>query len=456
MLAIFAALGLAHASDVVVPSFTPATLSDFGTAEKMTAETLRALNEREVLFVPPSEIRLRAGEVAEGCAENKACMDTLWEQFPPSRLAIVGRLNWNEGMLEANVRFYGPDDASPIEVMSSSFPEDEMGRFADQVAFFAAELLSLVPPREETVVPVAVEPIQRQPEPATPAAPAAPADAGAGEPLAKGPSRQSAGMMPKKVWARYEASGLTWRRFKERELVRAGSVMLELHGAGLFGAVNRAYDVRVGVLQDEELAPGQDPSEASFSQAGYYQRDGFTNGISWTVGASLGYVPIWWLEIGVSGGMQVGRKELTTGWEQYVVTVDGDPTTTSEDAYDPTLAFMGMVEPRLRWYVVPTGPVKPYIITGAHMRFYDGYIVPDSALIRYPDRAGGLSVGATTGAGLAFDAPGGFAAFLDVPYTYLLSPRTFERQEGTITYVPGERQQSNQLVGFRAGLGFRI
>ena len=133
---------------MVVPSFTPATLSDFGTAEKMTAETLRALNEREVLFVPPSEIRLRAGEVAEGCAENKACMDTLWEQFPPSRLAIVGRLNWNEGMLEANVRFYGPDDAS-IEVMSSSFPEDEMGRFADQVAFFAAKLLSLVPPGED-------------------------------------------------------------------------------------------------------------------------------------------------------------------------------------------------------------------------------------------------------------------------------------------------------------------
>ena len=82
--------------------------------------------------------------------------------------------------------------------------------------------------------------------------------------------------------------------------------MLELHGAGIFGAVNRAYDVRVGVLQDG-LAPGQDPSRPASPRPGTTSGTASPTG-SWTVGASLGYIPVWWLEIGVSGGMQVGRK----------------------------------------------------------------------------------------------------------------------------------------------------
>lgn len=454
MLPLLAMLGLAQASDVLVPTFTPATLSDFGPAEKLTEETLASLNERDVLFVPPSEIQLRAGEVAEGCAETPDCVDILWDKFPPSRLAIVGRVAWKEGMLDTTVRFYGPEDTSPIEVMTTTIPESEIPRFADQVAFFAEELLSLVPPREDSVVPVAAEPQQDrpapQPEPRFQPEDTGDLDRGA---TGEGPTRQSAGMIPEKVWQRYKDSGLTWRRFKERELIRAGSMTLELHGSALFGDVDRAYDVRVGVIQDQE---GVSEEDITFSEFGLYQAEGFISGTGWSVGATLGYVPLWWLEIGVSGGMQVGRKYLTTGWEQYLPSDEQNPYDTSSQEFDPTLAFMGMVEPRLRWYFVATGPVKPYVVTGATLRFYDGYVVPDLDTIKYPDRTGGMSTGLTAGAGLAFDAPGGFIASLEVPWTYLLTPDTFVRTAETLQNQPNPRKSSGQMLGLRAGIGFRL
>ena len=66
MLSLLALLGLAHASDVLVPTFTPSTLSDFRPAERLTEETLQALVDRGVPFVAPSEIQRRAGAVADG------------------------------------------------------------------------------------------------------------------------------------------------------------------------------------------------------------------------------------------------------------------------------------------------------------------------------------------------------------------------------------------------------
>lgn len=446
----------AVASDVLLPTFTPGTLSDFGPAEKMTEEVLEAMNERGLLFVPPSEIAARAGDMSEGCAESRDCVSVLWDRFSPSRLAVIGQISWKEGLLEANVRFYGRDDASPIEVLATTFPESDIGRFADQVAFFTEEMLLLVPEREETVVPVAAEPRVAR------AAPQQPAPQYAPEPaqdqreatLGQGPSRQSAGMMPKRLWQRYEDSGLTWRRFKERELVRSGSVIVEFHGSALFGSVNRIYDVRVSVLQSA-LVSDENPSP-DFSQHGLYQQEGFSQGTAWAAGASVGYVPLWFLELGLTGGVQVGKKQLTTGWEQYVSPDETNPYDASTTTYDPNLAFMGFVEPRLRWYVVPAGPVKPYALTAASLRFFDGYGVEDNEAINYPDRAGGMGAGFVAGGGLAFDAPGGFAAFLEVPFTYMFSPAPYVLDEGTVSSKPGARENANTLLQLRAGIGFRI
>ena len=149
-------VGTAWAGDVLVPTFTPSTMSDFGPSERLTEATLAALAERDLAFVTPSEIQRRAGEVADGCADVPECNTTMWRHFDTARLAVVGSVTWDEGMLRARVRFHGPDDASPIEVISDRFPEDQLPAFAQRVADSAEDLLEIVPPRGAAGVAVAL------------------------------------------------------------------------------------------------------------------------------------------------------------------------------------------------------------------------------------------------------------------------------------------------------------
>ena len=55
--------GQAHATDVLVPTITPRSLSDFAPAERLTEEVLNQMADKGIAFVPPSEIQKRAGEV---------------------------------------------------------------------------------------------------------------------------------------------------------------------------------------------------------------------------------------------------------------------------------------------------------------------------------------------------------------------------------------------------------
>ena len=167
-------------------------------------------------------------------------------------------------------------------------------------------------------------------------------------------------------------------RFQEREARAVGLGHREFHGAALFGSVNRIYDVRVSVLQSALVS---DETHADL-QLGSTSRKASPRA-AWAAGASIGYIPLWFLGFRAAGGLQVG-KQLTVGsstWRlmRSALRRQRPPTT-------PTSPVT--VEPRLRWYVVPAGPVKPYALTAASLRFYDGYGVEDNDAVNYPDRAG--------------------------------------------------------------------
>lgn len=469
-------LGSAWAGDVLVPTYTPSTMSDFGPSERLTEETLAALAARDVGFVTPSEIQRRAGEVADGCADVPDCTTTMWRHFDTSRLAVVGSVTWDEGMLRARVRFHGPDDASPIEVISDRFPEDQIPAFAERVAASAEDLLGIVPPRGAAGVALAKEPTS-------------PGGGGTDDPVEPGEDRyeglegpttaekeqitaeqdelerRSKGM-PKRAWKLYRQSGLEYDDWKDKALVRAGSVVIEFHGGAVFGDVDRSYAVRAAA---EQLGEDAD----SIAQIDTYQYESFVTGSTFMLGGSIGYVPVWWLETDVYGGFSLGQKGLSTGWELYKQDDDGSLVLACEhpdsdcegtggkdrelNEYDPATAFLGTVEPRLRLLTVATGPVKPYVLLAASLRFYDGYVVNDLEKISYPERQGGLGMGFTGGGGVAFDAPGHFTGFLEVPWTYLITPQPFVNSgNGTIQYVPERPPSSGQVLSFRAGIGFRI
>lgn len=466
-------VGTAWAGDVLVPTFTPSTMSDFGPSERLTEATLAALAERDLAFVTPSEIQRRAGEVADGCADVPECNTTMWRHFDTARLAVVGSVTWDEGMLRARVRFHGPDDASPIEVISDRFPEDQLPAFAQRVADSAEDLLEIVPPRGATGVVVAKEPtsgggrggddpaepdVVRVEAPAEPARPALTAEQDELERRSKG--------MPKRAWKLYRQSGLEYDDWKDKALVRAGSVVIEFHGGAVFGDVNRSYAVRAAAEQIGEDAD-------SIAQIDTYQYEAFTTGSTFMIGGAIGYVPVWWLETDVYGGFSLGQKGLSTGWELYKTTDDGElvlacdhPDSDCEGSgakdqeineYDPATAFLGAVEPRLRLLTVATGPVKPYVLMAASLRFYDGYVVNDLEKISYPERQGGLGMGFTGGIGVAFDAPGHFTGFLEVPWTYLITPQPFVNGgNGAIQDIPERPNSTGQVLNFRAGIGFRL
>jgi len=459
-------VGVASAGDVLVPTFTPTTMSDFQPSERLTEETLAALAARGVAFVPPSEIQRRAGEVADGCADVQDCTTTMWHHFDTARLAVVGSVTWEEGLLHARVRLHGPDDASPIEVLSDRITEADLPAFAERVATSAEDLLGIMPPRGSVGIALAREPESPGGTEAVEPPPM--------EPVAVKPvitpeqdelERRSRGM-PKRAWKLYRQSGLEYEDWRDKALVRAGSVVVEFHGGAVFGDVNRSYAVRAAA---EQLGEDAD----SIAQIDTYQYESFVTGNTFMLGGSIGYVPVWWLETDVYGGFSLGQKGLSTGWELYKQTDDGQLVLACEhpdsdcegtggkdsetNEYDPATAFLGSVEPRLRLLTVATGPVKPYVLLAASVRIFDGYVVNDLERISYPERQGGVGMGFTGGGGVAFDAPGHFTGFLEVPWTYLITPQPYVNAgDGIVQRIPDRPASTGQVLTFRAGIGFRL
>ena len=125
--------------------------------------------------------------------------------------------------------------------------------------------------------------------------------------------------------------------------VRAGNVLVELHLGVGFGDVIRRYDTRLGFQWDGERN----------NTYGIYEYDSFiAGGPAVNIGTSVGYAPLWWLELGLYGGVLIYSKELSVGWEQRT-----DPDTLSDEVnnpyskvFAPTTAAGGDIQPKMRFY----------------------------------------------------------------------------------------------------------
>ena len=141
--------------------------------------------------------------------------------------------------------------------------------------------------------------------------------------------------------------------------VRTHNLIVNFSSGVAFGDVTRRYDTRHGIYQaNDELGV-----------YGFYEYDSFhyDSGFQATVG--IGFSPTWWLEMSLNGGVLLGSKELSTGWEQRHIDNKGEVLLEDELIQTPITAAIAQIEPILRWYLVPVGPVKPYILTGAQSVF---------------------------------------------------------------------------------------
>lgn len=432
---------------MVLPDFTPATMDDFAAADDLGNLARMALEDRGLVVLGGEALEALVGDAAMACADEVACPVNLWGRIDAST-AVVGRVGQEDGMLHVRVLVYEQRGSRATrtyeERLSPAAAGELLLRIADDLA-----PETLTPPTvsrpvtgvvEERYAPVGGA-IERE-------------DEALDEEPARRPDRDSddrieALGLPAYAERRYQDSGQHADDWLEQARVRRPALFLELNGGALMGDLDRRYDTRVGLY--DELGD-------AWSERDIYTYHSFLNSRGFAGGVALGYQAAWWVDVSLLAGAQLGRKELTTGWETWEAAgnPDGSDELLESDqvVYDPVSAVIAFMEPRVRLYPLATGILKPYVLAGFHLRFYDAYAVPDQEFVDYPEAGGGVGMGPTVGGGLAFDAPKGAVGFIEIPWTYVVSPSgAAVTDTGGLDQVPPQFVGVGQFLVLKAGLG---
>ncbi|MGC6507011.1 MAG: hypothetical protein ACON4U_01275 [Myxococcota bacterium] len=429
-------LQTALANDILLPSFTPVTLDDFAVAERLERDFLVALRNQNLSVVSPLALMDEYPDVAIGCAETPECPQILLQR-DGSKVLVVASVSGNSlTTTESTVsqeyhivmKFFGTGNPSLIDVKDVRIADSEVDSFLIAMAQDVSVLLQLLPQQEAPPEPIIIEKIvepDSQEDLNTPP-----------------PDDRRIMRLPMSAQAEYKSQRLGPDEWLEAARVRSGNITLELFSGAVFGDVTHRYDTRIGF------------DNAKDNVFGIYEYDAFLPGYGAIFGGAIGFMPTWWLEISVAGGAALVQKELSTGWELH----RADEVGISTYPYDPVMAGYGELEPRLRFYVMPTGPVKPYVLLGSTMRFYDGYVVQDEADVDYRNRPGGMHAGIMSGGGFAFDSASPIGVFAEIPWTYMLNQTAYESAEGEqLTYLPERSAEpTNMMTKVRVGMTLRF
>ena len=218
-----------------------------------------------------------------------------------------------------------------------------------------------------------------------------------------------------------------------------GRVVFEVRGGVGMGDVDRIADSRVDVNASNQ--PQSDwfqegPAAATRPRGALF----------------IGYAPLAYLDLGVVGGLQYGNKLLTTGWTQNGVEVD-------TSAQQRVQAVQFYVQPRLRIYLAPTGPVKPYVFGHAELRVFDSFDIQSGGMLQYPEPPGGLMFGGGGGGGLMFDPGPMIGLFAEGAFTAHAGTRAAPAEPpggvrpSSVAALPGA---DGYTIGVVGGLQFRI
>lgn len=421
----------ANATEVLLPHFSPGGFSDLILAEEAELKLLRELGALEVQIVPPA-ILDQEYDIAMDCYENPLCPVEILKR-DGSKMLITGLVESNGDDVQIQLRLYGTSDSAPIQIITKVVPRAGMDQFFREQAQEINVILQLL-----NTAPPPVEEPNRIEE----------------QVIIKPPSMDVPEIrgLPLKHRQAYDKSPLSPKDWLAEQRVRTHNFIVNFSSGVAFGDVTRRYDTRHGIYQaNDELGV-----------YGFYEYDSFhyDSGFQATVG--IGFSPTWWLEMSLNGGVLLGSKELSTGWEQRHIDNPEEVLLEDELIQTPITAAIAQIEPILRWYLVPVGPVKPYILTGASIRIFDGYYVPDLENVDYNDQPGGVHIGPMGGGGIAFDSLSPVSVFAEIPYTYYLNYQPYEEYKVIeefgnigIANIPDKPQSSSQVIVFRAGITLR-
>lgn len=447
MLFLLSTIGLASANDILIPHISAVELDDFSVASTIEEELVMGLEGLGLSVISPRVLDQEYPELSASCYELEECSSTLLAR-ENATLLLVGSVESTATDYNLQFRFYGRTSSSPLDVQTISIPQNELAETLQKISEDASVIFSLIPPDAEPPKPevVIVEKTIETSEPQIVII-----EKTIEAKFVQPPPTKVILALPKKFEQDYYDSQLMPDEWLRLRRIRSMNVIFELNAGLALGDVARSYDTRVGFLPD---------AQTIFD---IYEYDTFFPGTGTMVGGGIGFAPLWWLELGIYGGAIIAQKELSTGWQMQ----DADGSILQEDSFQQIVSSVsGHIEPRIRLYAVPSGPIKPYALVGGYFRIYDSYTVPDAPTVNYSNQPGGLHYGVTAGGGLAFDSAGPVGVFLEVPWTYVINQTPTERsvlleenyQEGDayVRGTPTRPPYSKQVLGLKMGMSLRF
>ncbi|MBA2319774.1 MAG: hypothetical protein H0V89_01355 [Deltaproteobacteria bacterium] len=172
-------------------------------------------------------------------------------------------------------------------------------------------------------------------------------------------------------------------------------------------------------------------------------------------GIFVGYAPATMIDFGLFFGLQYSNRVLTTGVTRQ--RSDGSTEIIGNPRQDLQAVQM-ILQPRVRGYLVPLGPVKPYVFTAPEFRIFDKYKLDQGTTAPvYPIPPGGTMFGWCGGAGLLIDPGPIIGLFAEGSYTQFFGARSNRTESGAWSsphpVAPVPRHNTLAVSG---GVQFRI
>jgi hypothetical protein len=186
----------------------------------------------------------------------------------------------------------------------------------------------------------------------------------------------------------FRKSGLDPRDWLFRSMSHSGRFTAEIRAGLGIGDTDRWAAMRVVSREDgsQNATYLESPSPARRPRGSIY----------------VGYAPAAMIDIGAMVGLQWGSRRTSTGVFQTDANGDllREPSISEEQDVQ---AVQLVLQPRVRGYLVPMGPAKPFLFTGAEFRVFNDYLVDQPPNLIYLPPPGGMVPGWVGGGGLLID-----------------------------------------------------
>ncbi|MEM6931784.1 MAG: hypothetical protein AAF602_32935, partial [Myxococcota bacterium] len=240
----------------------------------------------------------------------------------------------------------------------------------------------------------------------------------------------------------FKKSGLDPRDYMYVGTPHAGRVTIEVRAGFGSGDINRQARLRAEVVDGDQ-------------QRSWY-REGPDRGQSFRGEFVLGYAPVTLFDIGALVGLQYGERTVNTG---IYSPIEATGQVERRSNADTSLALNVYLQPRLRLFLVPFGPAKPFVVGGAEFRFIDGYAIAGNG-VEYLTPEPGIVPGAFGGAGMMIDAGPIVGLFAEATYTQHFGPRAGATQASRVGGWPYDESpfDATQMstVAINGGVQFRL